>query len=447
MSAIAKALASGYSAQKILEFISKKFPDIGGKIQKAQSFGYTIPQILNFLSENHELPSDAIRGLSESEVAGIQKQRDTARQTSGVLAAASAIPAISSLAAPASALAGQSPQLPIGPAPMANAPVVPPQIPPVPQGGMAQAAQAAPAAQAVPVQPTAQPPNIPSVASPTTPAPNSAEIIRQMGLEGKIKNLHQAGNNAEAISAGIQVGLSPGQKKWLEEKIKSGEAKPIEELVKDYLTAQPTNKQSLQVEKEKSVPFAGGRIVASPSGVVGKVESEKTKQALVNDDGKLKKLTKEEVFDVPENLQNLDYRDMARKYVESFPKEGQGSLSSNVASLLYDYESGEMYGTYVGSPDTLYAWKNVPAELYEKIKSQSTAPKTSGESFTGAWDASVADSLGSPLTEITRNPELYPFRKIPVGYNIMGKLLDAIKEEHKEHEKRKRKEKAHSRGP
>ena len=123
-------------------------------------------------------------------------------------------------------------QHPIGPAPMSNAPVAAPPIQHTTPASTGVAAAAVPTPQ------------------PQGPSVNSLQVINDMGLASKIDNLAQAGNTPEAIEAGLQSGLTAGQRKWLSDEIRAGQAKPLREMVQDYLTAKPAQQQAAPQPQE-----------------------------------------------------------------------------------------------------------------------------------------------------------------------------------------------------
>ena len=315
-----------------------------------------------------------------------------------------------------------------------------------PQAGQQQPAAPFPAAPKVAAKPWSH----------LTPQ-HSIATIHEMGLDERIDRMLNAGNSPETIGRALQGTLNSAQKNWYADKLRSGEVKPLIELVGDYFSQkqdkgapQPPPINPLVPKDVVSIPQTGQPpevsqapnpepIYADPkTGIAGPIKHTGDKQVLIEQDGNLHKAEKEDIAEIPEPLQAFDYKEMARKYKDTFPLKGPGSLSTNVAFLAHHAPSKELWASFVTAPTFIYRYSNVPTELYDRIKSQSVAPKTSGTGFLGEWDVADADSIGGPFHEIRKNAEKYPYDKIPVGYNMMENLLAAISELEKEHAKQKR---------
>jgi hypothetical protein len=397
----------GFSPDQILNFLSNAYPAFNKSISAAKKHGYAPTRIVNFLS--NIFSDEVIPGGTETDqemLSGEQaKQKVTDLATTGLTALGGyAIGKAAGSLLPKSF--GNS-----GPKPMANAPVQPSTI--------TQNAT-------VPNQPSPSSQGVsPAVggASSTPPSVSSAfNVLQEMGLEERINSMKEAGNSPENIGKALDQFISPGQKKWLSEQIKIGKAKPIPQMVEDYL----------------SPKIAKNNVVATPEGVVGILKSQKQRDALIDSDGKVHKVLKEDLVSVPPEMQDSDFSSMADKYISQFPRSGPGSLSSNVALLSYDRANRQLIGTFVTSPGKMYIYENVPEDLYQTIKSQSVAPKTSGSAYSGDWDVTDADSIGSPMQEITRNPDKYPFTTHEIGYDMLAPFKEAISQREKEYAKKQR---------
>ena len=74
MNPIAKALAYGYGADKIIEFMTKAYPAFGPKVSQARKAGYTTEKILQFLANTMDGgPVD--RTLSQSEIHAMNRMK------------------------------------------------------------------------------------------------------------------------------------------------------------------------------------------------------------------------------------------------------------------------------------------------------------------------------------------------------------------------------------
>jgi len=499
MTPIMQATALGYSEDEILKYLSKLAPSLSKSISKAVGAGHSASSILGFISKTM---SDDEHDPSLSQEAGHKKvasRREkitkdllkTAVATGTFYGVSKALPA--AIQGVKGAFQGQKEVLPsiptpkIGPTPMANAPIKPPGIPkpsqaPIPNPALLpseadEQLQTQQGYQQSNLKPAQAPPPPPQerIVSPEA----SVRIIDQLGVANQIKNLQKIGNSPEAIATAVSVSLKPSQKKWLEEQVKSGAAKPLEETINDFISSsnsqvfnaspelkqyaveqydqgdkRPIDEMRKEFEKrqskqsplmrgiEEDVERMQGNInkgdsVSTAGGIIGNVESVRNKEALVKDEnGKLHKIKSDELVSVPEDLVNKNYESIAQSYFDTFPKEGEGSLSDALSIMAYDPEKNELVAAFPDSPNFLYTYKNVEPELYEEIISASTKPKTSGGTgLPGTWDVNTADSRGSPFKKISENKEKYPFTKLSVGYNMFGKLSQAVKEMRKQKRK------------
>ena len=341
---------------------------------------------------------------------GLSKQQEDSRREKAAITVGSVIPALSSLSSvPSLVSQTASPQPAIGPQPMANAPVQPKPIPPVgpsPSQG------------------------IPLVVPPlqeSTPV-DALRILKEMGLDQKIENLKRAGNPPEIIGEALQTTLSPGQRKWLDAKIQAGEAKPLPELVKDYLTIQPTTNevpkpnelvtngqaapilpqqrqtleppgQKLGDTQEKTQGLQKGSLVFDEhSGISGDLKDIRDKEALVNDNGKLHKVKTSDllVSETPEK----DLADLYNDLIAGIEKETGQDVSRNVEFAGYDPEHNELvYHPYLGG---VYVYDNISEEDAKLLTSLMTQRKSSGENFIGAWEKGTTSPIGAALSALIK---------------------------------------------
>jgi hypothetical protein len=261
--------------------MSSAFPSLAPSIEKAKKYGYSPSKIISYLGSLFG-GGEEIKGGTEAaqEKLSGQQTKEKFKQLGGlgvgVLGAYAASRAVPSLVQGARGLLGgpntappgsppttPSPQPPIGPQPMGNAPVSPPPVPPV---------GPAPAGATAPVTPPANAQTAAPSQAPIAPGnpQQSATVIEQMGLGEKIKNLVSAGNPPETIAAAINVSLKPGQKKWLDDKIKSGEAQPLEQMVKDYISARPVD-----ISKESGQYPNSGSALSAQAKLIQPLEEQK----------------------------------------------------------------------------------------------------------------------------------------------------------------------------
>lgn len=427
MTPILSGLAQGYAADEILNYIKKAFPKMKPMINQAAGVGYNSNQILKYvngLMEKSTYPSHL--SIPERESIRRQKQNDLAKKLLGAgasFAATSAFAAkIPNLLKTAGTAAfggnqpggnppgGSPPGGPgsgIGPTPMSNAPVQP-------------------------ASPNAPTPNI------TPPSPISPQ-----------------GQQRSASIAQINR-MTPEFRAYANQQIAEGNEKPVEEMLDDFEKSQKkqpslmqgieqdvqnmVNKKTTIPEKPLELKKEKGSLIATPSGDVGHIKNIRETEALIDEDGKVKKVKLEDAFPVPEDIQNKDFSDIANDYISKFPKEGEGSLSDALSVLSYNPETKQMFVVFPDSPHMMGQYDNVEPEDYETIIAANTKPKTSGGTgIPGTWDVNTADSRGSPFRKISTDPAKYPYSKFPIGYNMMHKLLEAIKEMRKNKRREQRK--------
>jgi hypothetical protein len=406
MSAILGALTQGYSAKHIVQYLQKNFPSLKSPIAKAISQGYAADKILDFLSNNH-LDEAREQGATPNELQAIRRKGYNKNFARAAGAAASFVPfgaiargltSASSAALPQNPQIGNQPATPIppigpqggpgpGPQPMANAPVHPPSAQ---QANVAQASQAMPTQQTQPFDPIGQDPEFKAFAQ--------AQIDKGNVLSPEsMKIAFKAQKERESRKSPLMKGIDQASQGIFPETPKK---------TNEFLNA---------------------------TGDLGTIKSERNGKALFDVEGKLHEVKKDDLIELPENIKNKDYESIAKSYFDTFPKEGEGSLSDALSVMAYDPESRTLVASFPDSPHSIYSYENVEPELYEEIISASTAPKTSGGTgLPGTWDVNVADSRGSPFKKISSNKDKYPFKKLTVGYNMWGNLANTLKEMRKQ---------------
>lgn len=401
MTPILQAAAQGYTAQQIISFVSQAFPNLSPRIKKAASQGYTTNQILKYVNQLMEEETFS-KFTTPNEREGRHRDRlnQLGKQILGSGATALGLTQFQQNLPPlAQTLLGN---------PIANAAqqqqMQPQQPNPLPQGQQQTqtiATQTLPPGAAPIVTPPQQlqlpgtQQQLPQAVQQTvTPLPqqpplvNSADIIRQMELEPKINNLLKAGNPPETIGAILEQSLTPGAKKWLDSQIKEGKAKPLSQMVQEYAANPPEQTAPIAPEsrveaqavpevkeEEKKRPLSKGSVVATPSGLVGEIETARNGQALVKDDaGKLHKL---KITDL--QMPDESVGKTVARLLEIPEIEKSGPLNY----WAYDEPDNELFIMYHNGET--YKYKEVPPDLVAEIEKAAVAPKTKGENMYGAW--------------------------------------------------------------
>lgn len=405
-------LALGYTAEQIIDFLISSYPDLGRKIKQAKNLGHDAKAILSLFNgvspknlKDLEKKAGVSKGYNINPLIGAQEATERSNANEQIkklgkgalgLAAGYGVTKILPKALQAASGLIQGTEG-IGPSPMSNAPVKPN------------------APTASPSQPTTEPiQGTPQVATTATQAPSispqqSVSLIDQMGIGSQIQNLHAAGNTPEAIAAAVGVSMKPHQRKWLDEQIKSGSAKSLPDLVTDYLgqsvtPSQPVNekispeiaqnvqKQTIVEEKPKLKPQKG-ELVATSSGDVGEIKSERNGKALVDVNGKLHQANASELELPNEELIQA---------VENLLKLPEIEKSSIISSLIYRPSKKEMFVKYHNGHS--YVYEDVDQEDIRPIAEAMGIPVTTGKNIYGAWEKGKQDSRGAALIHgIIRN--------------------------------------------
>ena len=261
MNPIINAISQGHNPQQILQFLSKAVPQLSPHISQAVGSGYQAKQILGFLSNLFD--TTLTKGLSESEIHGENKRRQSEKVKSGLMlaggallapVATNAIKSMFSRALPAGLAQGavnqaNAPPTPINAAQAANPPAaIPNQQPvnPTPQLG-ANAPQQNNQLQNIPTAPQVNPiiptsnspignvPN-PGAIQPVSPPPapvvppmNFEPLLQKTGAKSIIDSWMQ--NNPPDIIATGMRGLYPTMVKDIEKESK----RPFEEVINEYI--------------------------------------------------------------------------------------------------------------------------------------------------------------------------------------------------------------------
>ena len=322
MNAIINALGAGYSANKVLQYLSKSIPSLAPAIQKAQIAGYGADKILSFLGESVDKEEtkhlSGPRRQARNNFLKGQLVKNAAATMAGGLA--SGVPAIASnlQQPPNLPNAPANPVIPVAPAApgiAANA-AVPPQgaanaaqtaVGPAPAGQQAHVQnllnRAMPQGQKISIHPTSQPPVNQVATSMTQPVnpvqpeviSNPKEYLEKAGVLKDVDRMLKEKNTPEAISAVL------GLKSNVPGKVK-GQVDP--ELLANIEAYSKMPKEDVNSEKpevsinEPEKRAEKGSVVSSPYGE-GKVLELRNGKALIEVDGKKHKVNEDEL-DPPE---------------------------------------------------------------------------------------------------------------------------------------------------
>lgn len=433
MNSIVGALASGYSANKVLQYLSKSIPSLAPAIQKAQIAGYAADKILSFLGES----------VDKEETKHLSGPRRQARNNflKGQLVKNAAATMVGGLASKVPSIASnlqQQPTLPnapvnpanpaipgalVGPGVAANANVQP-QVAinatqtvggpsPSVQQGLVQnlVNRAMPQGQKISIPQTQQPPV-------NQVSPNIPQVAETVQPEEKISNISDVlWNKMEKNS---KAGLSEddsGFMKIAKRMRTTGEIASKEDFHKFHsmfmderregkslVDALKTSSRKYDREKyypekpgEKEEPSINkGSVVASSQGV-GEIKEIRNGKAIVEVDGKKHQVNEEELISSP--LPEKDLADLYDDLIGGIEKTTGQEVSKNVEWAGYDPKVNELIYKPHGS-DKVYVYDDISPEDAQQLTSLLTQRKTTGENFVGPWTKGTTSPIGAAMHKL-----------------------------------------------
>lgn len=429
MTGIVGALGAGYSASKILQYISQHNPAMAQKISAALNAGHTVDHILRYLQKHQKMMGNLVPERQQEtpgKSANLYKTAQTQIHPSlkgmaqAGLGAAGAIGASYALSrALPKVLQGVQGTLP-GLTPNAPTPGAPPAAPspmgqPIPAVG-----QAVPGRQPQPIQQSPQPPvspNItqqpPAIQPQINPTTTQQIFSKYPGFVNKIEEMLSAKNTPEAIATYFKK-FNPSQIAKLEKEV----GKPAEEIVKEYIASKPQTEnvnpldmgksaekveispEMDKVEEKTPVSITKGSVAISPQGV-GEVKEIRNGKAIIDIDGKKHQVDEEELEQEPEDVVQT---------VQELLKIPEVDKSSIVSLFTYDPDESKMYIQFHNGET--YKYLDVDPEKVFKVANKMGIPVTEGKNIFGAWSPDDKKSLGAALIkEIISDPKYKKSRK------------------------------------
>src|SRR5271154_1164358 len=400
MNPIAQGLALGYSAQKIIGFLSKVFPSLTPKIRQAQRNGHTAAQVLGFLSKT--MDNEVPKGVSQQEVLKATDRNQEMLTKHGLTAlGGSAATYALSRAIPRKAQ-GLLPQ------PGQPQPATPnPNPVPVQPGALPQTQQM-PGVQNN--QPNALPQQPPTnqvagnIAQPAQPQQtkgiiNPKEYLEKKGILEQVNDSLKRGNKPEQVAAELGIKrtgrsrLDPELLSNIEAYAQETQAAPQKQkILEPEVQKLDVYKETPEI-KEETKPISKNQTVASPQGV-GEVKEIRNGKALVDVDGKLHKVDAEDLEGEPEEVKNAKF-----DFDLSDVPEDLRSAPLNEVYLPYDKRHVTVkYNAGLKPIHYIYFRKDgqsIPNDYINKIVQGVQLPVSSGKSFWGVWNADKSDSRGA----------------------------------------------------
>lgn len=461
---VSQLLNSGYTASNILNFLSKKIPQLAGNIQGAQKSGYPPETILKYLSTNLKTDEAGEKVLSAGDAylkgVGIKTSQERSQSRNKFLKGAlgvaggvlglyhglnqaknflSAAPTVGQVPTPPTG--PQAPPLPIKPTPNPMPPIGPNMGANTPQPPQ-------------PVNPTVPPPSPPSAPMPQQPQgqgappqmPKAADILEQFGLRQTAEKLRAQGKSPEIISAVLSKSLKGEERARFGELLKSGQAPPFQELIKQFMSEPPTMQYAeLPPEKQRNFggllepvkpkeivpeeyqeperkPIEKGSLVLTPDGKIGDVKDRTKNGMLVEEGGKAKDIPEDELEQEPEDVISI---------TQNLLKIPEVDRSSVVSLFTYDPSDKDMFIQYHNGET--YRYKDVDPEKVLNVANKMGIPITEGQNIFGAWSPEDKKSIGATLIqEFLKDPKYAKpkkgeaanpnYRKLETFYDYWEKL-------------------------
>lgn len=449
MNPVLKALMAGYGINEVLGFISNAIPGMGSKISKARNSGYSTDQIIKFIGQtmdNEKYP----KNMSANEIHALKSQKygDITKKAAGTLGAIGLGAAGAGIASMASGM-GSPQQGATGAAiqpsailpPLQNNPMQgqkgigfnPAQIQQQPPQQLIQGTVQPPSpgpqpspAPGMPNAPTNQTPIVPpgqEAQQPVAENPmqatqpqQSAEILQQMGLKEHVDNMLQAGNQPLVISSIVSQKLPPQIRPQLQGLIEDYAANFQPQANQPPQDVQPTNNQTMpNSSKEDEIPPNNevippvqekiptkvkepdkkGNIVSTSTGLVGEIKGISGNNALIEENGKVKKVPLEEIEEPDENVIE------AVNNILKIPEKDRSAIVS-----LYTYDpSTRTFDVQYHTGDS-YRYYDIDDELVKEAARAEGIPITEGKNIFGAWSPEDKKSIGATLIQkIINNPK------------------------------------------
>lgn len=423
---IEQALLAGFGEEKILQFIGTRIPQLAKGINKAKENGIDPAKILRFLSYSN--PKKASKEQIEKQKTtndqylskvGIQtkQERNDKRNRSLALTLGIGAGLLGTLSEEQPE--EQSAALPISnkgkPKPLAKSHIQSLQAQSSNQNLPSPMDLFSSQAQQPPINPNNIPQqqvnpqqnksilsreNLESQAKQLNINPErSVEILNNLDQGERIKKLAEAGNNPKNIANILRSALTPDQRNTLGTMINSGEAKSLESMVEDYLStsqnqAENTPINAIEEKKSPEKPKVG-EIVATSSGF-GNLKSIRENDALIEENGKLKKVPVDEIVTSP--LPEKDLADLFDDLILGIEKETGQDVSRNVNWAGYNADTNTLL--YLPHGGDMYEYKDIPEDEVRNLTNVLHKRKTTGKNWIGPWVEGTNSPIGAAISNL-----------------------------------------------
>lgn len=412
------ATSQGYSEDEVLNFLSNAYPHLKKNINKALAVGHNVNQIVSFLSNlmNSQTPQKTNQPRSQQAVHAVKRQQDLDREKQLLKTGLS-------VAGGALAFRGA----------MQAAPRV--------AGAVKGALQAEKPVEAVAGQVGQALGKEVAESLPASRLKDLKADLFNFRLGPKIEKL-AANSPVDAIPGMLQKQVTEEQKSYLLQKF----GKSFEDLVKDYANsylqkgeAAPLSREGVSQQFESALPqeemeTPKSRTVMTPDGKVGQITDERQGIGTVEFPNGTKSRKKISDFDI----QSPEAEEFLTALRDTIPEEERSSV---IGFASYNAPS-KMMAVQFPTGD-FYVYPEVNSDEFQKIISNATLAKTSGDTWRGVWTKGK-ESRGAGLYQVLKELEKREgknFIKFAVKDGYEYPLTTIIREIEKRIE-RKRKNKA-----
>lgn len=390
MNPIFAALANGYSEEEVLNFVINKIPKLAPRIKKAKKQGYTTNNILEFISSGMEQEAnDEI--MSSNQILAKNKKRQEEISKSLVKEGLK----LGSMAFGAGMVSRIAPKL------LSRLPglskFIGRTIGAEVEGGSAIARKAtAPVAEALGAAE-----EVPAVGAVADPA-KFYKIFQDRRQDAIIDALATQVEPEQGVTA-LQKLYGKNFLKELETQYK----KPAEQIIgeafefarqKAAAPAKAQEEQPKEIDQPLEFPKLDaktgkkGDIVATENGEVGTVKGISANHALIEVDGKTKKVPISSLIAEPETIKDAEL-------VLNFSDVPENARSGALGIVRTSKDRKNIMISY-GMTDDFYVFKRKDGkpfdqDLISKLQVGQTKPRTKGYTYQGWWDPEVEDSRGS----------------------------------------------------
>ena len=484
---IQQAIAVGWTAKQILNYLSGKVKDLSGGIENSRKSGYGDEDILKFLQGKLKAPKvkpDSTpygRYLKSSGILTKDERKErtarginTALQAGGTAIAAYTgyknAGSLRQMAQNAFGFSGQARvQKTTGPAPVS----------PAPGGFQGKGIEIDVSPLSVETEQTQEvPPGVPTAngdIAPSVPEVTNKEdfyrnFLGKRNLGRKLFNMKKQGASRDEMVGFLKKSLPVMDQEYvrsigfggaegdLDERLGEMVDSYFPDMAREITGEQPelapdvepvveeglVEEEVIEEPEKERKPIGVGSYVMTPSGDLGTVEALPGKTAKINFGGKQKIVKAEDLIESP--LPEDELADIFDSFKSSYQKAEGESISNWVRSAVYDPINKALL--YIDHLGTSYVVDDITEEHVKELNEE-TARKTSGGNFVGQWEKGTESPFGAAMTKFIntvlkdRGPgKEFSYKFDTVLYDPYGETAQASKKRKSDQKKAERAKKA-----